>query len=203
MDEKSAEEIWARVLAENKPEPVVISQLTHTPKKNSHPFLSLILCILMFGPLLLSIQTPISGDFPQEEEMEGFRIQETRVVNNVTIGGEEYDIYRWELPPHELPELSDLDEYAELQFSMVRGAHAGYHFSLICDSFYECPNDAEFEQKQWTEIQAHPYTWTLHTDWGNRSTFFVYIEEGEDMLLAVHEDVEVNNWASVYIEVRG
>ena len=31
----------------------------------------------------------------------------------------------------------------------------------------------------------------------------MYIEEGEDMLLAVHDDVEVNNWASVHIEVRG
>ena len=135
------------------------------------------------------------------EELDRFRISDPQIIDNIEIEGEDYDIYLWDTAHRS--SLSDLDGRAELQFSMVRVAHAGYHFSLICDAFYQCSNDVEFAGKQWTQIQAHPYTWTLDTDWSNSSTFFVYIEEGEDMLLAVHEDVEVNHWASVHIEVYG
>jgi hypothetical protein len=202
------EMIWSRALAVHKPE---IDFWEADEQKQENAFLrilSLIPTILMIGPVLLVVVVATdggSGDFPSQsvEELDrkaSFRISAPQIIDNIEIEGEDYDIYRWDTANRS--SLGDLDGYAELQFSMVRGAHAGYHFSLICDAFYQCSNDVEFAGKQWTQIQAHPYTWTLHTDWSNSSTFFVYIEEGEDMLLAVHDDVEVNNWASVHIEVR-
>ena len=203
------EMIWGRALAVHKPE---IDFWDDDEGKQENGFLrilSVIPTILMIGPVLLVVVVATdggSGDFhsqPVEEwdRRASFRISGPQIIDNIEIEGEDYDIYRWDTARRS--SLSDLDGRAELQFSMVRGAHAGYHFSLNCVAFYQCSNDVEFAGKQWTQIQAHPYTWTLHTDWSNSSTFFVYIEEGEDMLLAVHDDVEVNNWASVHIEVRG
>ena len=200
--------IWGRALAVHKPE---IDFWDADEQKQENVFLrilSVIPTILMIGPALLVVVVAIdggSGDFQSQpvevwDRKASFRISDPQIIDNIEIEGEDYDIYRWDTARRS--SLSDLDGRAELQFSMVRGAHAGYHFSLICDAFYQCANDVEFAGKQWTQIQAHPYTWTLHTDWSNSSTFFVYIEEGEDMLLAVHDDVEVNNWASVHIEVR-
>jgi len=202
------EMIWGRALAVHKPE---IDFWDDDEGKQENGFLrilSVIPTILMIGPVLLVVVVATdggSGDFhsqPVEEwdRKASFRISDPQIIDNIEIEGEDYDIYRWDTARRS--SLSDLDGRAELQFSMVRGAHAGYHFSLNCVAFYQCSNDVEFAGKQWTQIQAHPYTWTLHTDWSNSSTFFVYIEEGEDMLLAVHDDVEVNNWASVHIEVR-
>ena len=202
------EMIWGRALAVHKPE---IDFWDDDEGKQENGFLrilSVIPTILMIGPALLVVVVATdggSGDFqsqPVEEwdRKASFRISDPQIIDNIEIEGEDYDIYRWDTARRS--SLSDLDGRAELQFSMVRGAHAGYHFSLNCIAFYQCSNDVEFAGKQWTQIQAHPYTWTLHTDWSNSSTFFVYIEEGEDMLLAVHDDVEVNNWASVHIEVR-
>ena len=203
------EMIWGRALAVHKPE---IDFWDDDEGKQENGFLrilSVIPTILMIGPVLLVVVVATdggSGDFhsqPVEEwdRRASFRISDPQIIDNIEIEGEDYDIYRWDTARRS--SLSDLDGRAELQFSMVRGAHAGYHFSLNCVAFYQCSNDVEFAGKQWTQIQAHPYTWTLHTDWSNSSTFFVYTEEGEDMLLAVHDDVEVNNWASVHIEVRG
>ena len=203
------EMIWGRALAVHKPE---IDFWDDDEGKQENGFLrilSVIPTILMIGPVLLVVVVATdggSGDFqsqPVEEwdRRASFRISGPQIIDNIEIEGEDYDIYRWDTARRS--SLSDLDGRAELQFSMVRGAHAGYHFSLNCVAFYQCSNDVEFAGKQWTQIQAHPYTWTLHTDWSNSSTFFVYTEEGEDMLLAVHDDVEVNNWASVHIEVRG
>jgi len=203
------EMIWGRALAVHKPE---IDFWDPDEEKQENGFLrilSVIPTILMIGPVLLVVVVATdggSGDFhsqPVEEwdRRASFRISGPQIIDNIEIEGEDYDIYRWDTARRS--SLSDLDGRAELQFSMVRGAHAGYHFSLNCVAFYQCSNDVEFAGKQWTQIQAHPYTWTLHTDWSNSSTFFVYTEEGEDMLLAVHDDVEVNNWASVHIEVRG
>ena len=203
------EMIWGRALAVHKPE---IDFWDDDEGKQENGFLrilSVIPTILMIGPVLLVVVVATdggSGDFhsqPVEEwdRKASFRISDPQIIDNIEIEGEDYDIYRWDTARRS--SLSDLDGRAELQFSMVRGAHAGYHFSLNCVAFYQCSNDVEFAGKQWTQIQAHPYTWTLHTDWSNSSTFFVYTEEGEDMLLAVHDDVEVNNWASVHIEVRG
>ena len=203
------EMIWGRALAVHKPE---IDFWDPDEEKQENGFLrilSVIPTILMIGPVLLVVVVATdggSGDFqsqPVEEwdRRASFRISDPQIIDNIEIEGEDYDIYRWDTARRS--SLSDLDGRAELQFSMVRGAHAGYHFSLNCVAFYQCSNDVEFAGKQWTQIQAHPYTWTLHTDWSNSSTFFVYTEEGEDMLLAVHDDVEVNNWASVHIEVRG
>ena len=202
------EMIWGRALAVHKPE---IDFWEADEQKQENAFLrilSLIPTILMIGPVLLVVVVATdggSGDFqsqPVEEwdRRASFRISDPQIIDNIEIEGEDYDIYRWDTARRS--SLSDLDGRAELQFSMVRGAHAGYHFSLNCVAFYQCSNDVEFVGKQWTQIQAHPYTWSLHTDWSNSSTFFVYTEEGEDMLLAVHDDVEVNNWASVHIEVR-
>jgi len=202
------EMIWGRALAVHKPE---IDFWEADEQKQENAFLrilSLIPTILMIGPVLLVVVVATdggSGDFPSQsvEELDrkaSFRISAPQIIDNIEIEEEDYDIYRWDTARRS--SLSDLDGRAELQFSMVRGAHAGYHFSLNCIAFYQCSNDVEFAGKQWTQIQAHPYTWTLHTDWSNSSTFFVYIEDGEDMLLAVHDDVEVNNWASVHIEVR-
>lgn len=203
------EMIWGRALAVHQPE---VDFWDADEEKQENGFLrilSLIPTIFFIAPMLLVVVGDTdggSGDFlfqPAEEldRRASFRISDPQIIDNIEIEGEDYDIYRWDTARRS--SLSDLDGRAELQFSMVRGAHAGYHFSLICDAFYQCSNDVEFAGKQWTQIQAHPYTWTLHTDWSNSSTFFVYIEEGEDMLLAVHDDVEVNNWASVHIEVRG
>tara|TARA_B100000579_G_scaffold432395_1_gene449141 strand:- start:129 stop:788 length:660 start_codon:yes stop_codon:yes gene_type:complete len=219
MDKASPEMIWGKALAKNvaengvlnPPPPAPIGQWPSTkPQKKPSPMLVLISIFMFVVPLPLSVvltefDTPSYEERrieqQSEEQQEQFRISYPQIIDNEEIEGEDYDIYRWNTANRS--SLSDLNEYAELQFSMVRSAHAGYHFSLICDAFYECGNDVQFAGKQWIQIEVHPYTWTLHTDWGNSSTFFVYIEEGEDMLLAVHEDVEVNNWASVYIEVRG